>query len=92
MKVRNHLLAVLVHFAVALGALILAFPPARLLLKKLVFQPGEGPSKEDSAKDRFEYRGIGNPDFKVDTLPRAFVKLRSEGSIYRSKSFNLTFT
>jgi hypothetical protein len=34
------------HVALALGAFVLILPPVRWLLKKLVYQPGDGPTKE----------------------------------------------
>lgn len=46
MRVRNVLLGVATHLALALGMLFLVVPPLRTILKKLVTQPGSGPSKE----------------------------------------------
>jgi len=85
LKARNHFTALAIHVISALGALLLIFPPARWIIKKLIYQPGEGPSKEQGMKDVFEYRGIGSPDTNATTVPRAFVKMRGEGSIYRRK-------
>lgn len=44
--VRNLFTGVLVHLSIAFGFLTLLLPPVRALLKKMVFQPGEGPAKE----------------------------------------------
>lgn len=45
-RVRNVFAGVLVHFAISFGFLSLLLPPVRMLLKRLVYQPGDGPSRE----------------------------------------------
>jgi len=44
--VRNMLTGVFVHLAIAFGTLLLLVPPVRTLMKRFVFEPGEGPSQE----------------------------------------------
>jgi short subunit dehydrogenase-like uncharacterized protein len=46
MKARSTLHALIVHFAITIGFVALVIPPVRWLLKKFVYQPGEGPTKE----------------------------------------------
>jgi hypothetical protein len=46
MRAKNQLSGFAMHVALALGAAILILPPVRWLLKKLVYQPGDGPTKE----------------------------------------------
>ena len=58
----------------------LAIPPMRWLIKKLVYKPGEGPTKEDTSKDHIEWRGIATAD--TPQQQRAWAKLRFEGSTY----------
>lgn len=46
MRAKNQLQGLIIHLALAIGALVLIFPPARWLLKRFVYQPGDGPTKE----------------------------------------------
>lgn len=46
MTVRNIFLGFMMHFGIAFGSLMLALPPVRWLLKRMVYQPGEGAAKE----------------------------------------------
>lgn len=86
LKARNYFTAIAIHFAVVLSGIMLAFPPARWIARKIIYQPGQGPEKEAAERDHFEYRGIGTPDTDAAKRARAFVKMRSDGSIYRSES------
>lgn len=85
MKARNYLTAVLAHFALATGTLFLVIPLFRKIAKKYVYQPGDGPTKEQTKNDRFEYRGIGTPDVSMASPPRAYCRLQFEGSLYACK-------
>lgn len=85
LKSRNYLTAVGFHFMVVLLTFLVVIPPIRILAKKLVLQPGDGPTKEKGSTDLFEYRGIGTPDIPGSKPPRAFAKMRYEGSIYGCK-------
>lgn len=80
MKTGNYLSGVLLHFGLILGSILLAIRPVRSLVKKYVYQPGDGPTKEEVRKDRVEYRAIGTPDYV--THSRAFCKASFEGSMY----------
>jgi len=80
MSVRNSFLGVLVHLGVTLGPLLLLLSPLRWLLKKIVTQPGFGPTKEDAKNEVIEYRAIGLPD--GHTTKKAFGRLLYEGSLY----------
>jgi hypothetical protein len=84
-KSRNYLAAVISHFTLILGSLLIAIPFVRNLARKFVFQPGDGPTKEQSKNYRMEYRGIGIPDVKTPNPPRAFVRAHYEGSLYECK-------
>lgn len=46
MRTRDQLRGFLFHLALSLGALVLIFPPFRWVLKRFVYQPGDGPTKE----------------------------------------------
>lgn len=46
MKAKNKIHALIVHFAITFGFAALIFPPFRWAVKKFVYQPGQGPTKE----------------------------------------------
>lgn len=85
MKAQNHLTAIMTHFALIIGGILLAIPFMRTIARKLVYQPGDGPTKEQSRNDRVEYRGIGKPDVELENSPRAYCKAAYEGSLYECK-------
>ena len=85
-RARNWLYGIAVHIGLFFGTLILAFLPfVRNLLKKAVYQPGEGRTKDESANEELEYRGIATPDKDGETK-RAFVTASfRDGSMYYCK-------
>lgn len=85
MKARNFVTGAAMHYALLIGGALLMFvPPFRTLVKKFVFRPGEGPSKEDGAKEYIEFRGIAKPDLE-NSRKQAFVKAWYSGSMYYCK-------
>lgn len=83
MTVRNVFTGVLVHFALAFGMIALILSPVRSLLKRFVFQPGEGPSKESSRRDRIEYRAIATVDSADPNDPKRITgRMAWDGSLY----------
>jgi hypothetical protein len=86
MKARNYLGAIAFHFAVSLLSVLLAIPLVRKLARRFVYQPGEGATKEQTKKDRVEYRGVGKPDVKTPNPPRAYCRAHYEGGLYQCKS------
>jgi len=87
LKTRNYLTGILVHYAVMVGGLVLAIPFLRNTAKKFVYQPGDGPTKEESKNDGFEFRAIGTPDVPGEAAPaRAFCKFSYKGSVYTCTS------
>lgn len=81
-KARNYLMAVVVHFGLVMGTLFLAIPIFRKFARRFVYQPGDGPTKEESKKERIEYRGIATPDIQTANHPRAFCRAYFNGSLY----------
>jgi short subunit dehydrogenase-like uncharacterized protein len=82
MKARNFLHGTAVHYAlVFFGGLMMFVPPVRALIRKFIFQPGEGPSGDQIAKERIEYRGTAIPDPDVNGK-KAYVKAWYSGSMY----------
>ena len=85
MKARNYLTGILFHLTLLFGSMLLAIRPLRQIAKKYVYQPGDGPTKEDVRNDRVEYRAIGIPDVQTSKPIRAFCKASFEGSMYACK-------
>ncbi|KAK2591222.1 hypothetical protein QQS21_011087 [Conoideocrella luteorostrata] len=83
-KARNWLHGIAVHFALALGGFFLVFvPPFRSLVRRFVYQPGEGVSREDMAKEEVEYRGTASPDIESNpTNKQALCRAWFHGSMY----------
>ncbi|KAF1812626.1 hypothetical protein P152DRAFT_458447 [Eremomyces bilateralis CBS 781.70] len=79
-KVRNVVVAMIMHFGLAFIASLVAFPPARKLIQKLVVQPGSGPDPETTKGNRLEYRAVA----VADTSPprKALAKFSYEGDGY----------
>lgn len=86
MKVGNRFAAVVVHFGVLFGSMLLAIPLFRKFMKGRVIQPGEGASKEQSKNDTLEYEAIGNPDVQGPNQSKAICKASYQGSAYQCKS------
>lgn len=83
MRARNILTGALIHFALALGTLSLLLPPVRWALKKMVFQPGEGVSKEVAKRERIEYRAVATSDSSDPADPhRIEGRAAWEGGLY----------
>jgi hypothetical protein len=82
LRTRNYLTAVITHFTLMFGALMIAIPFVRKVVRRYVYKPGDGPTKGETKNDRVEYRGVGIPDVKTPHPPRAFCKARYEGSLY----------
>ena len=83
--VRNVFTGILVHVALAVGVLFLLLPPVRWLAKRLVFQPGQGPSRDASRNDRVEYRALATVDSEADPRDpkRITGRLAWQGSMYQ---------
>jgi hypothetical protein len=86
MKVRNYLIGIAVHWGLLIGSLLLAIPLVRTIARKYVYQPGEGPTKDQVKNDRLEYRGIARPDVQTPNPGRAFCRAFFDGSLYACKS------
>ncbi|MCJ1412979.1 hypothetical protein MMC19_007080 [Ptychographa xylographoides] len=78
--VRSAFVGVLAHFAITFGIFALVLPPVGWLVKKFVHRPGEGPTRESTAKDRIEYRAIATAD--TENNERAFGMVQFDGSAY----------
>ena len=82
-KPRNWLYGIFTHWSIVIAMSVLALvPPVRALVKKVMFQPGHGPSKETGAKDEVEFRGVAEPDTETPTGKQAFCRAKYAGSVY----------
>ncbi|KIV81350.1 hypothetical protein PV11_03541 [Exophiala sideris] len=83
MAVGSPLVGVLIHIALALLTLFLAFPPTRAIMKSLTtVKPGSGPSKESSKGDVFELRAIAVAEQLAKQPRKALATFRFEGGVY----------
>ncbi|KAG9237200.1 putative trans-acting enoyl reductase [Amylocarpus encephaloides] len=81
-KAKNCLSAVVFHFWLAVGVILVAIPFIRSLLRKLAFQPGYGPPISDTRGQRMEFRAIANQDVKTPNPARVLCKATYIGSPY----------
>lgn len=70
------------HWSWALLAVLLAMPPVRWLLRKIVYAPGTGPSVKGASNDTVEYRAIGTADGGTGKPRQAMGQMKYKGSIY----------
>ena len=80
--VRNAVVGVAVHFAIAFGALALALPPFRWLAKRFIYAPGQGAAKDAASKDSIEFRALATADEEESDPRRAIGRLRWDGGNY----------
>lgn len=83
LRTRNWLSGTLFHWVLMVGLAVIAnVSPIRNLLKKLVFQPGQGAKKEDTLNEEIEYRGVAYPDSEKETGKIAFCRTYHQGGMY----------
>lgn len=83
MHARNIFTGALIHLAITIGMASLLLAPVRWLLKKLVFEPGQGPSRESSRNDHLYYRALAAVDSKDPADPKRISgRLEWQGSMY----------
>ena len=80
--VRSAAVGLALNFAMLFGAISLAFPPVRWLLKRFLYAPGEGATKEATTKDCIEFRALAVADQAGSSPRRAIGKLRWDGGNY----------
>ena len=62
MRVRNGFIGSILSYLFTFATVALYFAPFRWLLKKYVYPPGSGPTKEETAKNRLSYKAIATAD------------------------------
>jgi short subunit dehydrogenase-like uncharacterized protein len=81
LRVRNYAWGVIIHLGLAFASILLTLSPVRALIKRFIYQPGQGPSVEASAQDVLEYRAIAIAD-QPGPIKKAMATFRYEGSLY----------
>lgn len=79
---RNTLIGVAMHFAFVYGMIAIMLPPFRWLVKKFIYAPGEGRSKDDTTGEAIEFRAIATADGDTDEPKRASARFRYDGGGY----------
>ncbi|KAF7543343.1 hypothetical protein G7Z17_g10814 [Cylindrodendrum hubeiense] len=83
LKTRNWLSGVVTHWMMIIGMTLLALvPPVRTVIKRYIFQPGEGASREATEKEEIEYRGVAYPDSEKATGKIAYCRTWHRGGMY----------
>ena len=85
MRVKNSLAGFIIHAALCLGFLALIIPPVRWLMQFAAhnfYAPGQGASRDVTAKDAFEVRAVAEADQDVPRPRLAMAKFRHDGGIY----------
>jgi len=62
MRVKSGFMGTIVHYIFGFVMIGLYFRPFRWLMKKMVYQPGQGPTKEETKSNRLSYRCIATAD------------------------------
>lgn len=85
-RVRNWFHGVIIHLVIVIGVLLVATgSPVRAVLRRIVPEPGTGPSRDEMEKEEVEWRGIANPDTEMPTNKQAFCRAWYKGSMYACK-------
>jgi short subunit dehydrogenase-like uncharacterized protein len=85
-RVRNAFIGILFHYAFLTVVGLLLLPPVRWFLKKLIYSPGQGPTKEAYAKDTVEYRvsvTADQPSNGIKKRKRALGSIVYQGGMYQ---------
>ena len=81
MRVSNYAWGVAVHLGLMIATLLLTIRPFRTMIKKFIYQPGQGPAAQVTANDILEYRAVGVAD-QQGPEKKAMVTFRYEGGLY----------
>jgi hypothetical protein len=75
------------NLGLAVGSALVALcPPLRFLLKRILVQPGEGPTREAIKKERVEFQGVAKADGEEHKGKKAFVRATWHGGMYDGES------
>ena len=86
-KAGNFLTGMFFHYTLSVvGVLMMFCSPFRSLLRRMVVEPGNGPSREKSANEYIEFRGVATADLQTGAGKQAVSKAWHTGSMYMRKS------
>jgi short subunit dehydrogenase-like uncharacterized protein len=81
LHVSNYAWGVAIHLGLAFVSIMLTLSPLRALIKKFIYQPGQGPAVEANSKDILEYRAVAVAD-QQGSERKAMATFRYEGGPY----------
>ncbi|QDS75068.1 hypothetical protein FKW77_006704 [Venturia effusa] len=61
-RVPSAFMGAVVHYVLSFGLVALLLPPVRWLLKRMAYEPGQGQTKEETAKNEMWYKCIATSD------------------------------
>jgi hypothetical protein len=73
------------HLIFTIGFALFLLRPLRLLLKKFVYAPGNGPTEEQAKHDRVEWRAVATADVANPMPPKAYGRAYFKGGMYYCK-------
>ncbi|KAI9712084.1 MAG: hypothetical protein M1820_001793 [Bogoriella megaspora] len=86
MRARNYLHGMIMRNLLGLGTLLLFLKPFRWLMKRFTYQPGQGPTREQTKKDEFICKALATADTSTASggapSPEALATLHWKGSFY----------
>ena len=86
-KARNFLNGMVFHYTLTVVGMLMTFcSPFRSLLRRFVPKPGNGPTREKSANEYVEFRGIATADLEKGPRKQALSRAWHTGSMYIRKS------
>jgi short subunit dehydrogenase-like uncharacterized protein len=62
MRVKSRIMGTIIHYVTVVSLIMMFFRPFRWYLKRLVYQPGQGPTKEEYVTNRLSYKAIATAD------------------------------
>jgi len=85
-RARGTLSGIVAHYGLVIGmTMLVLFAPVRNLMRRYIFQPGEGVSKEDALKEYIVMRGTAVPDVQPKSDKVAFIEAKYPSSPYIRK-------
>ncbi|KAK6833542.1 hypothetical protein PG990_001665 [Apiospora arundinis] len=82
-RARSTLSGIVAHYGLAIGmTMLFLFAPVRNFVRSRIFQPGEGVSKEEAAKEYIVMRGTAVPDMQPKSDKVAFIEAKYPASPY----------
>lgn len=71
------------NIGLAVSSVLVAFcPPLRAVLRRVLTQPGKGPTREEIKKEKFEFWGTAKADGDGHEHEKAFVRATWQGGMY----------